>query len=456
MSEKTIAAISTGAAPGGIGIVRISGDDAITIAERVVRSKSGRSISELKGYSALLGEAYTAEGEKLDDVVALVFRAPRSYTGETVVELSCHGGLYVTRRLLRTVLEAGAAPAGPGEFTRRAFLNGKLDLTRAESVMALIGAGGEEAARIGAAAGSGALFSRIGSIRDILTDLAAHLAAWADFPEEDVPQLEESRFLEQLSQVEGQLTNLLATFDMGKIYREGVETVIAGKPNAGKSTLMNLLSGCEKSIVTQFAGTTRDVVEETVLLGEILLRLADTAGLRETDDPVEQIGVQAAQKRLQTAQLVLAVFDSTQPLTEEDTAWLTGLDASRTVAIVNKTDLEACWDSNLVTEQFPHSVLLSAATGDGLTELQKAVENLLGTGKFEPSGGALFTERQRDEVRRALSAIQEAKNVLSLGLTLDAVTVCIDDALNALYELTGERTSDEIIDRVFETFCVGK
>lgn len=456
MSEKTIAAISTGAAPGGIGIVRISGDDAITIAERVVRSKGGRRIRELKGYSALLGEAVTAEGEKLDDVVALVFRAPRSYTGETVVELSCHGGLYVTRRLLRTVLEAGAAPAGPGEFTRRAFLNGKLDLTQAESVMALIGAGGEEAARIGAAAGSGALFTRISSIRDVLTDLAAHLAAWADFPEEDVPQLEESRFLEQLSQVEGQLTNLLATFDMGKIYREGVETVIAGKPNAGKSTLMNLLSGCEKSIVTQYAGTTRDVVEETVLLGEIPLRLADTAGLRETDDPVEQIGVQVAHKRLQTAQLLLAVFDSTQSLTEEDTAWLASLDASRTVAIVNKTDLEPCWDARLVTEKVPHSVLLSAATGDGLTELQKAVENLLGTGKFEASGGALFTERQRDEVRRALSAIQEAENVLSLGLTLDAVTVCIDDALNALYELTGERTSDEIIDRVFETFCVGK
>lgn len=456
MSERTIAAISTGAAPGGIGIVRLSGEDSIAIAERVVRSKNGKKISQLKGYSALLGEACTADGEKIDDVVALVFRAPKSYTGETVVELSCHGGLYVIKQLLRTVLAAGASPAEPGEFTRRAFLNGKLDLTQAESVMALIGASGEEAAKIGVAAGSGALFHRIHTIRDQLRNLAAHLAAWADFPEEGVPELGDDEFFSQLQVIRDQLSTLLSTFDVGKIYREGVETVIAGRPNTGKSTLMNLLSGCEKSIVTQYAGTTRDVVEETVLLGEIPLRLADTAGLRDTDDPIEQIGVETAHKRLQTAQLVLAVFDTSQPLTEQEKEWLHTLNPSRTVVVLNKADLSAAWEETEITAVFPYSVTLSAATGAGLEQLQQVVSHLLGTGNFEPSGGALFTERQRDEVRKAFDAVNEAISVLQGGLTLDAATVCIEDALSALYELTGERVSEEIVDRVFETFCVGK
>ena len=454
--HKSIAAIATGAAPGGIGIVRISGPDAVTIAEKVVRTKSGRPLSELRGYSAALGEAFTADGEKLDDVVALFFRAPKSYTGENVVELSCHGGMFVVKQLLRAVLEAGAVPAGPGEFTRRAFLNGKMDLAQAEAVMALVGAGGEEAARIGVAAGSGALSKKIEAVRREIAELSAHLAAWADFPEEDVPELTEHELLQKLEQAEGALSTLLSTFDSGKIYREGVVTVIAGRPNTGKSTLMNLLSGCEKSIVTQFAGTTRDVVEETVLLGEIPLRLADTAGLRETSDPVEQIGVQSARERLATAQLIFAVFDCSQPMTEEDRRWIEEIDPARTVAVINKTDLPALWDSRELEERFPHMASISAATGAGLDDLQKAVEELLGTGKFQPSSGALFTERQRDDVRRALEAIQEARQAICGGLTLDAATVSVEAALSALYELTGERVSDEIIDRVFDTFCVGK
>lgn len=456
MSEKTIAAISTGAAPGGIGIVRLSGPEAVRIAEKVVRPRGRRKLSDLKGYSALLGAAYTKDGEKLDDVLALVFLAPKSYTGENVVELSCHGGLLVVKRLLRAVLEAGASPAGPGEFTRRAFLNGKLDLTQAESVMALIGAGGEEAARIGAAAGSGALSRRIAAVRETLGGLAAHLAAWADFPEEDVPELEETELLRRLSETEDALTTLLSTFDQGKIYREGVATVIAGRPNTGKSTLMNLLAGCQRSIVTQYAGTTRDVVEETVLLGDVPLRLADTAGLRETEDPVERIGVEAARERLKTAQLVLAVFDVSQPLTGEDRRWMRELDPARTVAVVNKTDLPPLWDSREMEKCFPHTACISAADGTGLEELERAVAGLLGTAGFQPSGGALFTERQRDDVRRALEAVSEARAALTGGLTLDAATVCIEDALSALYSLTGERVSDEIIEQVFSTFCVGK
>ncbi len=456
MPEKTIAAISTGMAPGGIGIVRISGSGARKIADRVFRSKSGKTIGEMKGYTAMLGGAFSLSGEKLDDVVALVFAGPKSYTGEDVVELSCHGGLYVTRRLLREILMAGASPAQPGEFTRRAFLHGKLDLAQAEAVMQLISAGGEQAARAAEAGSSGVLSRRVASVRSSLSELAAHLAAWADFPEEDVPALEEKGLLSGLKKTEEELSELISTFDRGKVFREGVDTVIAGRPNAGKSTLMNLLSGRQRSIVTEYAGTTRDIVEETVQLGGIPLRLADTAGLRHTDDPVEIIGVAAARERLKTAQLVLAVFDASRPLSEEELSWIRELDPQRTVLLINKSDLPKVMDSRALESAFPHSLSFSAISGEGLEALEQMISDILGTKDFSPSDGVLFTERQRSDVLRALDAVKEAEQALYSGLTLDAATVCVEDALSALYSLTGENVSDEIIDRVFEEFCVGK
>lgn len=455
-TQRTIAAVSTAPAPGGIGIVRISGPRARAVADKVFRSRSGRKIEDMHGYTAMLGGAYTAAGEHLDQVVALVFATPRSYTGEDVVELSCHGGLYVTRRLLQEVLEAGAAPAGPGEFTRRAFLNGKMDLAQAESVMQLIAAGGEAAARAAEAAGSGVLSRRVSEIRDRLSDLAAHLAAWADFPEEDVPEIDEETLLEGLAGAEKELSSLLETYDRGRIYREGVVTAIAGRPNAGKSTLMNLLAGRQRSIVTEYAGTTRDVVEETVSLGGVPIRLADTAGLREAADPVERIGVEAAWQRLRTSQLVLAVFDASQELNSEDEALLRELDPARTVAVINKTDLPSRLEEERIRSAFPHTAFLSAASGQGLSGLEKEVAEILETDSFKPSDGVLVTERQRNDVRQALEAVREGMEALRGGLTMDAATVCVEESLNALYALTGERVSDEIVDRVFEEFCVGK
>ncbi len=454
--EKTIAAISTAEAPGGIGIVRISGPEAVSIAGRVFRARSGEALEGLPGYTAKLGAAYTREGEKLDDAIALLFRAPRSYTGEDVVELSCHGGLYVTRRLLREVLSAGAQMAGPGEFTRRAYENGKLDLAQAESVMQLIGARGEQAARAAQAVGSGALSKKIEAMAASLRDTAAHLAVWADFPDEGVPEVENARLLQALTEHKAQLDVLLSGFEQGKIFREGVDTVICGRPNAGKSTLMNLLSGCDKSIVTQYPGTTRDIVEETVMLGGIPLRLADTAGLRDTADPVEQIGVQAARERIGRAQLVLAVFDSSRPLSEEDRALMQDLRGAQAIAVVNKTDLPRAGDLNTIEESFAHVAFLSAATGEGLSALAEKIGEVLGTAGFDPAAGILSTERQRVEVEKARAALGEAVSALEMGLTLDAVTVCVEDALSCLYALTGQRVSEEIVDQVFQQFCVGK
>ena len=454
--EKTIAAVSTAPAPGGIGIVRISGEEALAVADQVFRGVSGKKLSQMRGYTAQLGGAFTPDGERLDDVVALVYRSPKSYTGEDVVELSCHGGLYVTKRLLQLVLDAGASPAGPGEFTRRAFLNGKMDLAQAEAVMGLISASGEQARKAALAGSSGVLSQRIAAIKGELMEQAAHLAAWADFPEEDVPEVEESQLLEGIRRGEAALSQLLEGFERGRMYREGLVTVIAGRPNAGKSTLMNLLSGCQRSIVTQYAGTTRDVVEETVMLVGVPLRLADTAGLRDTDDPVESIGVRAARQRLETAQLVLAVFDSSQALEKEDRELMDALEGVPSIAIVNKTDLPSQIAVEEIQARFEKTVFLSAATGEGVEDLEQALSEILDTKEFHPQEGVLFTQRQRADAQTALDSLREGEQALLGGLTLDAVTVCVEDALTALSALTGEHVSEEIVDRVFEEFCVGK
>lgn len=454
--NRTIAAISTGQAPGGIGVVRISGPEALSVAGRIFRAKSGKRLEELSGYQAALGGVFDRTGEKLDDCVALVFRAPKSYTGENVAELSCHGGLYLTRRVLEAALGAGAAPAGPGEFTRQAFLNGKLDLAQAESVMELIGAQGRQAARLALAGTEGLLSKRIEGLVGDLKGTAAHLAAWADFPEEDVEEVTGRELDGSLRRAEESLANLLAGFERGRMYREGLRTVIAGRPNVGKSTLMNLLAGRERSIVTPYPGTTRDVVEEPVTLAGVPLLLADTAGLRSTSDPVEEIGVAAARERVRSAQLVLAVFDFSRELGEEDRQLIEALREVPAIGVVNKTDLPGRLDMNVIRAAFPEHVALSAGQGTGLRELEEAVARLLGAGNFDPGDGELFTLRQRGAVDRALDAVRQGREALAMGMTWDAVTVCVEDALSALYELTGQKASEEVVDQVFEQFCVGK
>lgn len=455
MINNTIAAIATANGIGGIGVIRISGENSKQTADKIFKSVSGKKITEMKGYTAAYGKVYDGD-ELIDEAVALVFNAPHSYTGEDVVEISCHGGMYVTKRVLRAILKNGARSAEAGEFTKRAFLNGKMGLTEAESVMDIISARGAQSARAALSCMEGRLRKKIDSVRDSLVNSAAHLSAWADYPEDDIPQVNTDTLIETLTNCKNELLQLLKQYDAGKIMREGVETVIAGRPNVGKSTLMNLLSGCERSIVTNIPGTTRDVIEETVMLGEIPLNLSDTAGIRSTDDPVESIGVKRAKDRVLRAGLVFAVFDSSQPLSNDDKELIELLKDAPAVAVINKTDLEQRLDCEFIKRSIKHIVYISALSGSGTEELEKEVAEIVGTSQLDASDGILATERQRTAAENALKSVNEAIDTIKLGITLDAVTVVIEDAINSLLELTGERVSETVVDRVFSHFCVGK
>ena len=455
IDNKTIAAISTAQGEGGVGVIRISGSDSAIIADRVFKNINSKKLVDMKGYTAAYGKIIY-NNEELDEAVALVFKAPHSYTGEDVVELSCHGGVYITKQVLRAVLDAGAVPAQAGEFTKRAFLNGKIDLTEAEAVIDIITAKSRSAARSAMCVKEGALRKRISSVKDELLALTAHLSAWADYPEEDIAEVDDEMILSTCDKAIGELDNLLSTYDIGQAVKEGIDTVIAGRPNVGKSTLMNLLSGSEKSIVTDIPGTTRDVVEDTVVVGDVILRLSDTAGLRNTDDAVEKIGVDRAKKRLEQCGLLLAVFDNSQTLDEDDYKLLELSTEVPTIAIINKTDLDNKLEIDNIKPKINNIVYISAANGEGREDIISAVERIAGTENLNPSEGILSNERQRSNVSSALKSVKEAKAALEMGLTYDAVTVSLEDAISELLEMTGERTSDEVIDRVFHNFCVGK
>ena len=456
MENSTIAAIATPPGQGGIAVVRLSGPDSYRVAEQVFRPADSRKrVADAKGYTALYGQF--ADGEELfDDGVALFYRAPRSYTGEDVVELSCHGGSAVARRLVEACLAAGAVPAGPGEYTRRAMLNGKMSLTQAEAVMDLISAGGRQGAALANAAKEGALARKIAAQQEVLTALQAHLTAWVDFPEEDVPALETDALRQSLEQVKAGLEELIQNYDAAAVLREGIDCAIVGRPNAGKSTLLNLLAGFDRAIVTPIAGTTRDVVEQAVQLGDIRLNLFDTAGLRDTDDPVEAEGVRRSWAKLAEAGLVLAVFDGSSPLAKEDLDLAKRCAGCRAIALVNKEDLPVQFDTEAIAPYFAMVVPVCCKEEGAKQVIAEAVARLLGTARIDPHAASLSGQRQLSAALRARDGVQGALDAVDTGFGLDAVSVCVDDALEALYELTGENASEAVIDQVFEKFCVGK
>ncbi len=454
---STIAAIATAQAAAGVGVIRISGENALTVGDSVFSALSGKRLSSLPGYSALYGKAY--EGQTpLDDCVALVFRAPKSYTGEDVVELSCHGGLYILQKVLRAVYNAGAVPAEAGEFTKRAFLNGKMDLNEAEAVMALISSSGEEARAATLNALDGALSREIYACREKLARTAAFMAAWVDYPDDEIEELSPEQMTDTLTEVKISLEKLLSGFDAGKAILDGVDTAIVGRPNVGKSTLLNALSGTDRAIVTSVAGTTRDVLEETVRVGNITLRLADTAGIRaDTDDEIEKIGVTKAKERFDRASLVLMVLDALREISDDDKELLSMCERKNCLVILNKTDGEAKLTKAELSEYTTNKIIeLSAKEHLGMDTLSLAIEEVVGTLNFDPSAPLITTERQRTCVIKALESVCEALGGISFGITPDAVNVCLDVAVEALSVLTGEKATETIVQEVFKNFCVGK
>lgn len=457
----TIAAISTPQGVGGIGVIRISGPKALEVADKIfvpysVKKDGINSLSDMKGYTAKYGKI-TDSGEFIDDAVVLVFRAPHSYTGEDVVEISCHGGMYITRRVLRTVLENGALPAEPGEFTKRAFLNGKMDLSQAEAVMDLISAKGERANKIAFSMREGASGKKIEKIKEVLLDILARLSVWSDYPEDgDIPQIDSKMLKKSLFEVKSQISDMIKGYDACKILKEGVKTAIVGRPNVGKSTLMNCLSGQEKSIVTNIPGTTRDVIEESVMLGDIPLLLVDTAGIRETEDIIEKIGVEKSKKYMDISDITLLVLDASSPLSDEDRNLLKSCDKSKTIIILNKCDLNKAIEIDELSTFSDKIVELSALNGSGTEKLKEIIEEMIGISEIEPSDVVISSERQLNSLKNVKEIIEKSIDETDFGMTLDAITVLLQDAMEILMNFTGENASEEIVNRVFEKFCVGK
>ncbi|MGN0687300.1 MAG: tRNA uridine-5-carboxymethylaminomethyl(34) synthesis GTPase MnmE [Oscillospiraceae bacterium] len=452
---STVCAIATPPAVGGISVIRISGEHAAEIAAKVFKPASGLSAEQLSGYRAAYGKIYDGE-ERIDDGVLLMFRAPHSYTGEDVAEISCHGGLYVTRRVLAACIKAGAEPAAAGEFTKRALLNGKLSLTQAEAVTDIISAQSSQLLSCSNSQREGALYRRTEAIADMIMEVSAQISAWIDYPDDDTPVVTSEWLSEKLSAINKEFSDLLAGYDTGRLIRNGISCAIVGKPNVGKSTLMNLLSGEQRSIVSDIAGTTRDIVEETISLGDVVLKIADCAGIRDTDDVVEKIGVDIMLKKLDSADLVLAVFDSSRPLDADDMSLIEQLSDKRVIPIVNKCDLQLTLDTVTLESKLGSAVYISAKSDKNADAIAHAVKERLQLDKLDTHSGVLANERQRGCIIRAANAAQQAMSAVQLGITPDAVGVMLEQALDAVYELSGKKASEEVIAEVFQRFCVGK
>ena len=452
--SHTIAAVSTGSQISAIGIIRLSGDDCAQITETVFKLNNGTCLSNAPNRKLMLGDLHDKDGRVIDQCMAVYSRGPHSYTGEDTVEFHCHGSPAVLAAGLEALYIAGAKPAKRGEFTKRAFLNGKLALTQAEAVIDLIEADTADAAANAAGQVGGKLQKKLTPIYNDLTDLCSHFHAVLDYPDEDIEDFGLKNYEKTLRADAKALYALLNTYGQGRILRQGVAAAIVGKPNVGKSSLLNALAGYERVIVTEVAGTTRDTVEETVMVGSTKLRLIDTAGIRQTDDRSEAMGVERSKQAVENADLVIFVCDGSQALTEEDQAIIElCADHENAVAIINKTDLkQKVQPSDL---PFMNILCVSTKSGDGLEQLADVVDMLFANDT--PCDGSILTNtRQFDAIRRAYEAMLSALQGLMLGLTPDAVLTDVEEAMTAMGEVTGATVREDITARIFERFCVGK
>ncbi len=452
--SHTIAAVSTGNVVSAIGILRLTGDDCIAVSEKVFTLNNGKPLSVCPDRKLVLGELHDKQGRVIDQCMATVSRNPNSYTGEDTVEFHCHGSPAVLAAGLESLYTAGARPAGRGEFTKRAFLNGKLDLTQAEAVIDLIEADTADAAANAAGQVGGVLQKKLAPIYNELVDLCSHFHAVLDYPDEDIEDFGLNNYYSDLRRNGKELYKILQTYNQGRILRNGAAAAIVGRPNVGKSSLLNALAGFERCIVTDIPGTTRDTVEEMVMLGSTKLRLIDTAGIRDTEDTVEAIGVQRSKDAVENADVIFLVLDGSQALTAEDEAIMDlCCDRENVIVLMNKADL----GSKVIPSDLPfmYVIQICARTGDGLDQLADLVDTLF-EGELPCDGSLLTNARQFDACRRAYEALLRSLQGLQLGLTPDAVLTDVEEAMEAMGEVTGATIREDITARIFERFCVGK
>lgn len=459
MFDDTISAVATAAGEGGIGIIRISGAKAIAIAGQLFRGVKGKTAAELKPFQAAYGTVVDpASGEGIDEALLLIMKAPHSYTREDVAELHCHGGVVPLKRILDLTLRLGCRPAAPGEFTKRAFLNGRLDLSQAEAVIDVIRAKSDASLRLAVSHLAGALSATVRSMRQELLELIAQLEAVIDFPEDDLDELDLSQIRAAIDRLLGRVDRLLATADTGRILRDGLSTVIIGKPNVGKSSLLNALVRDERAIVTDIPGTTRDMIEEYVTVRGIPLRLIDTAGIRPTDDLIERIGVERARAIAGQADLIILMLDRSLPLSDEDRDVLALLAGRTAIILLNKSDLPPQWEPAAIRELAKDHPLIevSVRRGEGLEQLESAIERLVYSGRAAAGEGAYVTNvRHLYCLREVKGHLQAAVNAIEV-MPVDCVVIDLRSAWEALGMITGDTAGEDIVDEIFSRFCIGK
>lgn len=453
MKADTIAAVATGAQLAAIGIIRISGERTFDIVDRLFFPANGKKMSSNEDRKLIYGRLCARDGALLDVCLCTISREGHSYTGENTAELQCHGSPVVLRAALEEIFALGARQAGPGEFTKRAFLHGKMELTSAEAVADIIDAESIEAARNAAGQLSGAVSRRTEGIYTLLMDMSAHFHAVLDYPDEDIEDFRIESYKQQLHSAADSLRALMATFERGRLLQGGIPCAIVGRPNAGKSSLLNALLGYDRAIVTQIPGTTRDTIEEKLRIGALTLRLTDTAGIRETRDEVERLGVERSRRAMEEAQLILAVVDGSREADEEDVEIIRAAErAQNALIIISKSDLEPV-QLNIASPL--RRVVVSAITGEGLDELETAIQALFPLPDV-PAGEILTNARQADAVSRALEYIEAALSAMTVGATPDIVLTEVEGAMLAIGELTGRRIREDVTNRIFARFCVGK
>ena len=455
---STIVSISTAPGIGGIGIIRMSGEDSFKILDKIFFPKNMQRIEDIKGYSIKYGNIME-DGEIIDEVLVSYFKAPKSYTTENMCEINTHGGNIILKRILEICLKNGAELAEPGEFTKRAFLNGRIDLAQAESVIDVINAKSDREAKSGIKQLEGFLSKEIKDIKNEIMSVLTNIDVTIDYPEYDVPEVEEKQLTTMLDNVEERLLKLEKSFDNGKIIKDGIQTVIIGKPNAGKSSLLNAILKENRAIVTDIEGTTRDTIEEFVTINGIPLKLVDTAGIREAKDEVEKIGITKSKEEAENADLVIAIFDSSKELSKEDIEILDIIKNKNVIILLNKSDLNAEIRENdeRLLKVTKNILKISALTKEGIEELYNKISEMFNLNKINLDNEVLITNiRHKNIISNAITNIKKAKEQMRLNMPIDIITIYINDVLENLSEITGEFVTEEIINDIFSKFCLGK